>query len=724
VDGRGPLANLFSRLDVDLPGWRSRLIARHNFDRVRGTRFSRPASTPTFPLSSVGFTQELTKHSASAQIITHVGRESVNELTVAFLRSGLEGIPYARGPLVFVTVPQPGGAGLATLQAGTNELAQDVDVQELTVQFADDLTLPRGASQTLSVGIRVERFDYHVRGVNGSYGRWTFLNLDSLAQGAAQSYRLVRDFGTGRVAVRGTQVSAYLGDEWRMTNDLTLIAGVRTDALLLDDRPGYTPSVDSVFARRTSDVPVRRVHWSPRVAFDWNPGGDRHSRVRGGAGIFVGRPPLAWTGQAFRSNGSGIRTLSCGPTGGDSRPSPGFTANSNYRNPPTTCADGSDFGAGPVALMDRNLTMAETFRASLAYDRLLPWSTSGTVEALYTRNLADFIFVNVNLAGPQGLDRHGRVMYGTVDMRGRATPTLISATFPEVLDLRNHSRNYSYQLSSRLLRSFSGRVEATAAYAFSRVRDVQSPTSIFPNEAWAIGRVVAGRHDDLTVGVSSFEVAHRVVMGASVGSPWKGWSTDASIYYVGESGTVFTYVDSAGVGMGDLNADGSNANDPIYVPMSAFDSSEIRFSPLSPSSGADNTPAGQAGRIAAQQAAFERFIAESACLRRQRGHIVARNSCRGPWVHAMHASVRQSLPIMPGHTLSLQVDIFNLLNLLNANWGLYRVPNPVALQQVGQVSEPNGSGQPVFWFDPMKQRYSTRNIESGYQLQVAARYSF
>jgi hypothetical protein len=90
----------------------------------------------------------------------------------------------------------------------------------------------------------------------------------------------------------------------------------------------------------------------------------------------------------------------------------------------------------------------------------------------------------------------------------------------------------------------------------------------------------------------------------------------------------------------------------------------------------------------------------------------------------MHASVRQSLPIMRGHVLSVQIEVFNLLNLLNSEWGSYRVPNPVALQQVGQTDEPNGNSQPVFWFDATKQQYNDRNIESGYQLQIAMRYSF
>lgn len=722
VSGSNPLANLFGRLDVDLPGWGSRVVVRHNFDRVRGTRFARPVATATFPLSSVGFTQELTKHAASAQLITQIRRAGVNEVTIALMRSGLRGIPYATGPLLFVTVPHAGGTGTATLQAGTNELAQDVNVREEAIQVADDATLPLGATQTISFGMRVERFDYHVRGVNGSFGRWSFASLEALESGIAQSYRLVRDFGTGQVAVRGMQASAYIGNDWRTTDRLTLTAGVRADALILDGHPGYSASVDSTFARRTSDAPRPRVRWSPRVAFDWSLGDDGRSRLRGGAGIFVGRPPLAWIGQAFRNNGSGIRTLTCGSAASDSGPPPSFSP--DHHAPPISCLNAGGFGGGPVSLVDRNLTMAESFRASLAYDRRLPWSLDGTLEALHTRNLADFIFVNVNLVGPRGFDRNDRTMYGGIDVRGRATPALIAREFSEVIDLRNHSKNYSHQLSARLHRRFSDRIDATVAYAFSRVRDVQSPMSIFPNESWAGGRALAGRHEDIRVGISSFEIPHRFVMTASMGLPWKRWSTDFSIYYVGESGGAFTYVDSAGSGMGDLNADGTNANDPIYVPRSAFDSSEIRFSGRSGLPGADTSAAAQAARVAAQQVAFDRFIAGSPCLRRQRGHIVARNSCRGPWVHTLHASVRQSLPVMRGHSLSLQLEIFNLLNLLNAKWGLYRVPNPVALQQVGQTGEPNGNSQPIFWFEPTRQRYSTQNIESGYQLQVAARYSF
>src|SRR3712207_7295568 len=50
--------------------------------------------------------------------------------------------------------------------------------------------------------------------------------------------------------------------------------------------------------------------------------------------------------------------------------------------------------------------------------------------------------------------------------------------------------------------------------------------------------------------------------------------------------------------------------------------------------------AGDAEEIVRQQTALESFIARTPCLRRQRGRIMARNSCAGPWVHSSSAAVR------------------------------------------------------------------------------------
>jgi hypothetical protein len=380
-------------------------------------------------------------------------------------------------------------------------------------------------------------------------------------------------------------------------------------------------------------------------------------------------------------------------------------------NQPQACPDGRGFSNGPVGLVDRDLKMAETFRASIAVDRRMPWQIDASVEALYSRIRSDVMFVNAQLAGPQGVDAHGRVLYGSVNARGGGEPALIgNGQFPEVIDLRNHSLGHSWALTAQLDRSFSNQLSFRAAYTHSRGRDLQSLTNgsaVAPFDIWASGRPLSGRHDDMSTGISSFEVAHHVVLSATYAAPWNRWKTNLALYYVGESGAPFTYGDSTVDLLGDLNADGTAVNDPVYVPRSTSDPAEISFD------GSD--PSGQA-------AALEKFISRTPCLNRQRGSIVARNSCRGPWVNTSNAAIRQSLQTFRGKDLSLQLEVFNLLNLFRQSWGLFRVPNPTLLQHFGQRADK--PSQPVFHFDAASAGSSTQNLESGYQLQLSVRYSF
>jgi hypothetical protein len=109
-------------------------------------------------------------------------------------------------------------------------------------------------------------------------------------------------------------------------------------------------------------------------------------------------------------------------------------------------------------------------------------------------------------------------------------------------------------------------------------------------------------------------------------------------------------------------------NDPIYIPRNALDTMEIKFSG---DLGADTSAAARAQREGAQRRAFEDFIARTPCLRRQRGQIMARNSCREPWTNTTIASLRQQVTAAP-RMIDLQLDVFNVLNLIDRQWGLRR----------------------------------------------------
>jgi hypothetical protein len=239
--------------------------------------------------------------------------------------------------------------------------------------------------------------------------------------------------------------------------------------------------------------------------------------------------------------------------------------------------------------------------------------------------------------------------------------------------------------------------------------------------AWASARVVSGRHDDLSLGVSANDIPHRIVVAGTYRVPRLG-PTELSFYWVGESGRPFTYIASGVLSRGDLNADGAN-NDPIYVPLSTFDESEILFSGVSSVVGADTSAAAQAERVRVQQEAFEGLISRTECLRRQRGGILRRNSCREPWSNSTVASLRRSIPV-GGRTFEAQVDVFNVLNLLNSRWGLRREAVTGVLEHVAQTTDAAGGPQSIFHFDTSRGQWTTLPELSGFQLQLAARYRF
>jgi hypothetical protein len=711
VTRRNPNANLFARVDLSLASWRSRAVIRHNYAHTEQTFFSRTSSTGAFPLSSNAWSNAQSRSSTALQIFTQLPRGALNQFLAAYSWSPSGAAQYARSPLINVTVPSVDATHNALLVAGPPLIGQGTGARMRTIELSNDVTARAGLAHTVSLGARAEMFSFHNISTRNQFGQWSFASLDALGRGDASSFQVEKDFGSATKRLRGAQTSVYLGDSWQASPRLSLAGGLRADLLTFSTRPSYSAAVDSAFGRRTDDFPGSRLHWSPRLGFDWelDPGG---TRVRGGAGVFVGRPPLAWISASQRFDGVGTRTLRCTGVG----LAPRFVPDPSTL--PVTCANGTPIGYGPVNLIDPGLTMADMFRASLAHDRVLPWGMNGTIEALYTRTLTDFMFQNANLAGPEAVDRRGRVLYGTIDATGRAQASPVDNRFLEVVDLRRHGNGHSLALTGTIERQFSSSLETTVSYTRSRVRDVLSITNGSPATTfafWAGGRTVAGRHDALGTGVSSYEIAHRVVVTGTFTAPWRRWSSSVSLYYVGESGIPFTYTDSTAATPnqpnGDLNADGSNANDPIYVPRSAADTAEIVFQ-------------GTAAEIARQQSALESFIARTPCLRRQRGHILARNSCVAPWVHTSSAAVRQSLPSLAGHEASLDLEVFNLLNLIRHGWGLYRVPNAFLLRHVGQTSGSPATAQPVFIFDKDWQAFSTANSESAYQLQLAVRYRF
>jgi hypothetical protein len=201
-----------------------------------------------------------------------------------------------------------------------------------------------------------------------------------------------------------------------------------------------------------------------------------------------------------------------------------------------------------------------------------PATSVATVDALYSKSLNSFFYTNINLPSDANsrIDAQGRRVYGTIGANGVPTVQPRFARYgTNVINLDNQSKDYAYSITGQLAKRFTGAFEGTLAYTYGRSYSVTDLTSSVALSNYQFGRVFSGSQFDQTLGPSAFDQPHRVLINATVTAPWKRFPTNVTTYASRQSGTPFTYTYFAGTGganRGDLNVDGTNANDPIYIP--------------------------------------------------------------------------------------------------------------------------------------------------------------
>jgi len=502
----------------------------------------------------------------------------------------------------------------------------------------------------------------------------------------------------------------------------------------------YNAAIDSAYGRRTDDIPKTTVQYSPRLGFNWDITGNQANQLRGGAGLFVGTPPYVWLENAYVNSGNIITFLNCNTA---QTPAPAF------QQDPTniqTCRNGAGSKPiGDVNFLASDLKFPQPLRVSLAYDRRLPFNLVGTLEGLYSRTLNQLFTVSKNVTAPVGTGQGGRTLYITTVTPSNGNRTLIlppavvanggTARFTTAIDLQNQSKDYAYNLTAQLRKRYADNWEAMIAYTFSRARDVQSFTSSTAISNWQFGRTLSGRQEDAFVTTSLFDQPHKVVASGSYTLKWlKKMSTDFSVFYQGASGAPHDYIYGGSGGAGDLNGDGVQGNDLIYIPTSTTDPNQIQFRAITRTI---VTP-GQPNRIdtvstvAQQQGLLESFINSSDCLKDHRGQILQRNSCRQPFVNQVDVAIRQNLPIVADQHLSVQFDIFNFGNLLNKKWGRAFVTptttnsNVPLMTHVGYSSTTAATAVPVVQFTPPAggEYAPGATVSNFWRTQLSLRYSF
>ncbi len=497
-----------------------------------------------------------------------------------------------------------------------------------------------------------------------------------------------------------SQLSFYFQDEINVSKNFTLTLGLRAD------KPNYTNlsfvspdfNADGTYkgtvtqgsptlqnndnltlfdanGRRITNgagrdldnnrLPTKKFLLSPRLGFNWDAKGDKSIQIRGGSGLFTGRFPFVWIGNHIGNPFS-------------------FFYNAT----------------------DRDFQWPQVWRTNIGTDFKIPFGTIFTIDLAYTKDVNAMMVRNYNLGTPSGTLNSGtgdnRKIYTAAD-KGSANAYVFT----------NTNVGYQFNASFQAQQTFKNGWYAMVAYNYLTAKDASSISAEISSDAFDRNPILNNANAAI-LSPSLYGIQHRIIAAVSKKYEYgKKWATTISAFGSWNAGDRFAYVYG-----GDINNDGTNSNDLLYVPTDA-EISTMNFAAFTDINGNVQSPA-------AQRTALQRFIAQDKYLSGLRGQFTEKYGATTPWYSQVDVRVLQDLKLgkEKKQTLQISFDFINLGNFISSKWGVRQYATtsgyfqPLSVNLVGNT--------PVYRFDPSltKTFLSNPDLQSRWQMQFGLRYIF
>ncbi|MCV6630651.1 MAG: carboxypeptidase regulatory-like domain-containing protein [Flavobacteriaceae bacterium] len=540
---------------------------------------------------------------------------------------------------------------------------------------------------TFTIGFSFEKFQFDNSFNLTAYGFSSFAPINSIAdfRNLANEAALVASYqglfdsviashnsleangqgNTGGWALAETnvgQLSFYMQDEWNVTEDFKLTYGVRFDKPLFFDSSQKAQEVIDRSALYLPNIPYYNPNNGEEVFFD-------STKMPSNDWLISPRVGFNWDVKGDRSlqlrGGSGL-----------------FTGRFPFVWLGNQIANPNAYFYTPV---DPDYKFPQVWRTNIGVDKRLENGIVLTADLSYTKDINGPHVQNWGLRPPTatlaGVDN--RAVYAAGDKQNTAY------TFS------NSDEGRIWNASLKGEKNFSNGLYTMLAYNFMNAKDVNSIEAEITSDAFDNNAIV-GDANTPSLSNSKYGDKHRIIGVAS-----KEFSTGTTI------STFFEYVKGARynyIYAGDINNDGSPFNDLIYIPTDAEINSMNWSSP-------------------GMAEAFKAFVAQDDYLSDNRGSYAERYGALAPWRGKWDLKILQDIKVSEGNRFQISLDVLNVGNLINSNWGVIQVPTN---QQVLGVSVDATTYVPTYTFDEgLKNTFSyDAGLRSRWQAQIGVRYIF
>lgn len=532
---------------------------------------------------------------------------------------------------------------------------------------------------------------------------------NATAQGLLYNNAITNDENDLRAIWGYASNSLYFQDTWDIRPDLTIDAGIRYDWYESEGEIRENQNFANRYGfTNTTDIDGLDV-LMPRIAFNWTP--TDQLTVRGGFGRFSGGSPGVWISNSYSndgvisdsSNAFGTVLVPTTPdaTTGQYIPASVLTALA------TTAPDGS------VNAIDPSFKIPSTWKASLgaAYLTDIPYLGEDWLLS------ADILFNELDNAtywfdqrceDPVGISPDGRGVYDCGDTTGDPEAIVIDSVD------KGDSMLFAVSATKEWETAF-GDIDLFTSYTYADVNDIGYGTSSTATSNYS--DFTAYDRQAPRLGTSRFQVEHLFKMRLN----WEkeffdGYATKASLFATRRPGQPYSYTFSENnacvfdlasrCGRESRNDDAGHL---LYVPSGP---SDPLFAPTS------------FGGNAADQQAFFDYINNSE-LAQYAGGIAPANGDNSRWSTILDLRLQQELPgVLEDHRTFVFLDIENLGNLLNSDWG--RVERTEYEYERDVVSAQIVNGQYEYFNLQSPSRINNLEVlaQSVWQVQFGVKYEF
>ena len=650
-----------------------------------------------------------------------------------------------RDPKGIAPMIQIKNVGGGTLCLGTERSSTANSLNQDIFSFTDNLNWYVN-NHTLTFGTHGEYYKFKNLFIQDNYGTYYFNNFDDFKMFASgQTYAASVDKTTGvttyyntlnqyryctaNVAVTGDprwapefaagQIGFYAQDKFNVTPNFELTYGLRMDIPLFFDTPTENAEFNASAAKQGWNVVTNHKlsstpMWSPRVGFRWNIEKEHNMILRGGAGIFTGRIPFVWLSNNFTNTGIQTSVYNVYGSSGlkDGKQNTGKLSDVSLIVDPYKQSENTEkLGTSNQAInvFDKDFKFTQNLRLDLALDFTLA-GIDFTLEGVFSKNLNDIYYKDLTRteAGKtlgetyESLSFDNRPMFQKVS----STEDANLKKFANVYMLDNTSKGYSYNLSLSAVKRFDFGLDLAASYTYSRSKSVNCGTSSVAQSNYNYNYTYQNPNSP-ELGFTAFNVPHQIKASAFYHKDYaEHWNTTVGLIYTGTSGSPYSLYYS-----GDLNQDGSNGNDLMFIPTDEqIDKMQFKAN--------KNYTADE------QKENFREWIANDGYMSKHRGEYFKRYADNLPFESHFDFHLAQTYKFKVGaqvHAVELSFDVLNVGNMFNKKWGRYTSTGTAKYYSPVTYS---GNGQFQFLHPGNYEMRSYDDYYSRWRGQLGLKYTF